>query len=396
MNKNILNTGVQVFIENYLNADILSVMLSKPRFKDISQKELVQQIESKKKAQSKLPTWFNTPGIYYPNKLHIAQTSSEITARYKATLVDGKTLADLTGGFGVDAYFFSQKIARVYHFEWDKELCQIVSYNSSILRVANMETHCSDGIEFLKSTDLRFDWIYVDPSRRDVSKNKVYKLEDCTPNISLHLDRIFSRTKHLLLKTSPLLDITAGIIELQHVHEMHVVAVNNEVKELLWILKNSPAPKDLPIKTINITNTGDEVFNFYWQKEKHALSDFSMPLRYLYEPNAALLKSGGFKVLGATLGLNKLQEHSHLYTANTRMEFPGRTFEILKVIPYNKKNMKAFKSKKANITTRNFPVSVAQLRKQYKILDGGDEYLFFTTDCTGERILIQCHKIKFP
>jgi hypothetical protein len=235
--------------------------------------------------------------------------------------------------------------------------------------------------------------IYIDPSRRDISKNKVYKLEDCTPNISLHLDLIFSRTNQLLIKTSPLLDITAGLLELQDVHEIHVVAVNNEVKELLWILKNTPAPKDLPVKTINLTNKGDEEFNFIWQKEKQAISDFSKPLRYLYEPNAALLKSGGFKILGNTLGLNKLHEHSHLYTSNTLVEFPGRTFEVSQTIPFNKRNMKVLKSKKANITIRNFPETVAQLRKQYKILDGGDLYLFFTTDCVGERVLIQCRKI---
>lgn len=393
MNKNILNTGVQVFIDNNLSADILSVLLFKPAFDEISQKELVQQIESKKKAQSKLPTWFKTPGIYYPNKLHIEQTSSEITASYKSDLVGGKTLVDLTGGYGVDAFFFSQKMTKVFHCEWDDELCQIVSHNSSILRVENMETHCIDGIEFLKNTDLKFDWIYVDPSRRDISKNKVYKLEDCTPNIAQHLELVFSRTDQLLLKTSPLLDITAGLLEFKQVQEIHVVSVNNEVKELLWILKNGPGPKDLPIKTINLTKKGNEVFNFYWQEEKRATSDLSTPLRYLYEPNAALLKSGGFKILGATLGLKKLQEHSHLYTSNTLIEFPGRTFEILQVLPYNNKNIKVMKGKKANITTRNFPETVAQLRKQYKIFDGGDKYVFFTTDYIGERIFIQCRKI---
>lgn len=393
MNKNILNTGVQVFIENNLNADILSVMLSKPIFDGISQKELVQQIESKKKALSKLPIWFNTPEIYYPNKLHLEQTSSEITARYKSSLVRGKTLADLTGGFGVDSYFFSQKMTEVFHCEWDDELCQIVAYNNSKLNVDNMETRCIDGIDFLKSTELKFDWIYVDPSRRDVSKNKVYKLEDCTPNITKHLDLIFSHTNQILLKTSPLLDITAGLLELKQVHEIQVVAVNNEVKELLWILKNAAGPKNLPIRTINLTKKRDEVFNFHWQEEKLAISNFSRPLRYLYEPNAALLKSGGFKILGATLGLKKLQEHSHLYTSNSQMEFPGRSFEIIKMINYNKKNMRPLKNNKANITTRNFPETVAQLRKQYKILDGGDEYWFFTTDLAGERILLQCRKV---
>ncbi len=394
MNKNILNTGVQVFINNNLNTDILSVLLSKPTFAGISQKELAQQIVSKKKALSKLPTWFNTPLIYYPNKLHIEQTSSEITARYKANLVDGKTLADLTGGFGVDAYFFSQKMTRVYQCEWDNELCQIVYYNNSKLSIDNIETRCIDGMEFLKNTDLKFDWVYLDPSRRDDLKNKVYRLEDCTPNISLHLELIFSRTNQVLLKTSPLLDITAGLLALKQVHEIHVVAVNNEVKELLWMLKNAPTPEDLPIKTINLTNKDNEIFNFYWQEEKQAISNFSRPLRYLYEPNAALLKSGSFKILGATLALNKLQEHSHLYTSKELVEFPGRTFEILEVVPYNKRNMKAFKGIKANITTRNFPETVAQLRKQYNILDGGDTFLFFTTDCEGIRVLIRCKKAQ--
>lgn len=393
MNKNILNTGVQVFIQNNLNTDILSVLLSRPSFEGISQKELAQQIESKKKAASKLPTWYNTPGIYYPNKVHIEQTSSELTALYKSNLVAGNTLADLTGGFGVDAHFFCQKIARVYHCEWDNELYQIVSHNNAILKVNNMETHCIDGIEFLQNTDLTFDWIYLDPSRRDVSKNKVFKLEDCSPNITRHLDLIFSRTNQVLLKSSPLLDITAGLLELNQVQEIHVVAVNNEVKELLWILKNAPVPKDIHVKTVNLTKKGNEVFNFFWEKEKQAISNFSKPLRYLYEPNAAVLKSGGFKILGSALGIYKLHEHSHLYTSNTLKEFPGRTFKIVQILHYNKKNIKAYNGKKANVTTRNFPETVAKLRKQYKILDGGNEYLFFTTDCTGARICIQGHKM---
>ncbi len=393
MNKNVLNTGVQVFIKNNLDTDILSVLLSGPKFNDVSQKELVQQIESKKKASAKLPTWHDTSGIYYPNKLHIEQTSSEITASYKSGLVHGKNLMDLTGGFGVDAYYFSRKMTRVYHCEWDQDLCQIVSHNNSILNVNNIETHCIDGIEFLKKTDLRFDWIYADPSRRDDLKNKVFKLEDCTPNITRHLDLIFSRTNQFLLKTSPLLDITAGLRELKQVHEIQVIAVNNEVKELLWILKNTIPPNNIPIKTINLTKKGDEVFVFKWQEEKRAISEFSSPLRYLYEPNAALLKSGGFKILGAALGLNKFHEHTHLYTSDTLKKFPGRTFEILEVIPYNKKNLKTLKGTKANITTRNFPETVAQLRKQHKILDGGEVFLFFTTTSSGERILIQCQKL---
>ena len=392
MNKNILNTGVQVFINNNLNTDILSVLLSRPTFEGISQKELVQQLESKNKARTKLPTWYNSPGIFYPPKLHIEQTSSEITARYKSALVAGKTLADLTGGFGVDSYFFSQKISKIIHCELSAELSEIAAHNFSILGISNVETHNADGIEFLKKHTQVLDWIYLDPGRRDDSRNKVYKLEDCTPNILLYLDLLFRHSKNILLKTSPLLDITAGLTALKGVQEIHVIAVQNEVKELLWVLKNQTVPRELPIKSINITNKGNEVFNFVWEEEKQATSEFSHPLRYLYEPNAAILKTGAFKSLGVHLGIKKLQEHSHLYTSEELIEFPGRTFEILEVIPYNNKNMRAFKGVKANVTTRNFPESVSKLRKDYKILDGGEGYFFFTTDYKDDRILIRCRK----
>ncbi|MGB5376473.1 THUMP-like domain-containing protein [Muriicola sp.] len=392
MNKNILNTGVQVFINNNLNTDILSVLLSRPTFEGISQKELVQQLESKNKARTKLPTWYNSPGIFYPPKLHIEQTSSEITARYKSALVAGKTLADLTGGFGVDSYFFSQKISKIIHCELSAELSEIAAHNFSILGISNVETHNADGIEFLKKHTQVLDWIYLDPGRRDDSRNKVYKLEDCTPNILMYLDLLFRHSKNILLKTSPLLDITAGLTALKGVQEIHVIAVQNEVKELLWVLKNQEVPRELPIKSINITNKGNEVFNFVWEEEKQATSEFSHPLRYLYEPNAAILKTGAFKSLGVHLGIQKLQEHTHLYTSEELIEFPGRTFEILEVIPYNNKNMRAFKGVKANVTIRNFPESVSKLRKDYKILDGGEGYFFFTTDYKDDRILIRCRK----
>ncbi|MGB5646174.1 MAG: class I SAM-dependent methyltransferase [Muriicola sp.] len=392
MNKNILNTGVQVFINNNLNTDILSVLLSKPTFEGISQKELVQQLESKNKAHTKLPTWYNSPGIFYPPKLHIEQTSSEITARYKSALVAGKTLADLTGGFGVDSYFFSQKISKVTHCELSAELSEIAAHNFSILGISNVETHNADGIEFLKKHTQVLDWIYLDPGRRDDSRNKVYKLEDCTPNVLLHLDLLFKHSKNILLKTSPLLDINAGLTSLKGVQEIHVIAVQNEVKEILWVLKDQTVPQELPIKSINITNQGNEVFNFVWEDEKQATSKFSHPLCYLYEPNVAILKTGAFKSLGVHLGIKKLQEHSHLYTSEELIEFPGRTFEILEVIPYKNKNMRAFKGVKANVTTRNFPESVSKLRKDYKILDGGEMYFFFTTDYKDNRILIRCRK----
>jgi 16S rRNA G966 N2-methylase RsmD len=392
LNENILNTGVQLFIENNLNADILSVLLSGPIFKGISQKEIAQQIEGKKKAQTKLPSWYNTPGVYYPKKVNLEQTSSEITAIYKAGLVTGKYLADLTGGFGVDAYFFSHSMEKVVHCEWDQELHAIVNHNAKAMGAGKIEFICGDGIEFLKKNTMPLDWVYLDPSRRDDSSKKVFQLSDCMPDVSLHQELILEHSKAAMIKTSPLLDITAGLAQLQKVHEVHVVAVNNEVKELLWLLRQEEPPRDVLIKTVNLRKKTTEVFEFYSLDEKKAISSYAPPAFYLYEPNSAILKSGGFKILGVQLGLNKLHEHSHLYTSESLLEFPGRAFKIEQVMSFNKKSMRSLKNIRANVTTRNFPETVASLRSQFRIKDGGDIYLFFTTNNVGERIVVQCIK----
>jgi 16S rRNA G966 N2-methylase RsmD len=393
LNKYILNTGVQVFISNNLNADILSVLLAKPHFEGLSQKELAEQIEAKKKCKNKLPAWYNTPNIYYPKKLHIEQSSSEITAKYKAGIVSGKLLLDLTGGIGVDSYYFSDTIDEVVHCEWNKELHEIATYNYGILKRSNIHTHHIDGLSFLENTELHFDWIYLDPSRRDDSKKKVFQLSDCTPDISKNLELILKKGAHVLLKTSPLLDIASGMQELKNVREIHIVAVNNEVKELLWILDAKTPVTPVSIKTINLTKGGNEVFDFLLLAERDAKTNYSSPMKFLYEPNAAIMKSGAFKIIGNTYGVMKLHEHSHLYTSSVLVDFPGRAFEIIKQVPYNKNALKDLSIEKANITTRNFPESVATIRKRFKISDGGEVFLFFTTNMLGKRIVLQCKKV---
>jgi 16S rRNA G966 N2-methylase RsmD len=393
LNKYILNTGVQVFISNNLNADILSVLLAKPHFEGLSQKELAEQIEAKKKCKNKLPAWYNTPNIYYPKKLHIEQSSSEITAKYKAGIVSGKLLLDLTGGIGVDSYYFSDTIDEVVHCEWNKELHEIATYNYGILKRSNIHTHHIDGLSFLENTELHFDWIYLDPSRRDDSKKKVFQLSDCTPDISKNLELILKKGAHVLLKTSPLLDIASGMQELKNVREIHIVAVNNEVKELLWILDAKTPVTPVSIKTINIAKGGNEVFDFLLLAERDAKTNYSSPMKFLYEPNAAIMKSGAFKIIGNTYGVMKLHEHSHLYTSSVLVDFPGRAFEIIKQVPYNKNALKDLSIEKANITTRNFPESVATIRKRFKISDGGEVFLFFTTNMLGKRIVLQCKKV---
>ncbi|MFT4832299.1 MAG: 16S rRNA G966 N2-methylase RsmD [Psychroserpens sp.] len=393
MNRNILHTGVQHFINENLNTDIVSVLLKKVSFDGVGTKELVQQIEAKKKCDTKLPIWFKTTGIYYPDKLNIEQTSSEITAQYKANLVNGKSMIDLTGGLGVDSYFFSKKMEQVVHCELDKNLSEIAEYNYDILGVKNIYCLPKNGLDYLEDSTQKFDWIYVDPSRRNNVKGKVFMLSDCLPDVPNNLSLLFKKATSILIKTSPLLDFTIGINELRSVKEIHVVAIKNEVKELLWILEKDYLG-EISIKTINFNTGKDEKFDFGWGDEKRNISQFGLPKTYLYEPNSAILKSGAFKTIGNTFGLKKLQEHSHLYTADKLVDFPGRTFNIEKIIPYNKKSIQKLGIQKANVTARNFPESVEGFRKKHKIKDGGNDYVFLTTNCLKEKTILICKKIQ--
>lgn len=392
MNTNILDSPVQEFIRDRSHTDPMSILLKPAFFKEVSNKELVQQIEARNKCKDKLPIWHSTPNIYYPGKLNIEQTSSEATALYKAGLVAGASLFDITGGLGVDSYFFSDTIDQVHHCEMNGELSKIAQHNFTVLGKTNIKTHIGDGIAFLKNSPLQFDWIYVDPSRRHDAKGKVFLLSDCIPNIPKDLDAIFESTPNIMIKTAPLLDISAGLKELQFVKEIHVIAVKNEVKELLWILKKGYSDA-VSIQTINLHPKHTEAFRFSPTEEKLAISSYSAPLQFLYEPNASILKSGAFKTVGNQFQLYKLHEHTHLYTHQDQITFPGRVFKIERVLTFNKKEIQQLKLKKANITTRNFPTSVAEIRKKFKIKDGGEDYLFFTTDMNGEKIVIHCRKV---
>lgn len=390
MNKDILDTDAQQFILKNINADISSLLLKKPVSEEIKQQELVEQIEAKKKSKIKLKTWFETRNIYYPNKLNIEQTSSEQTAKYKAELVHGKSLIDLTGGFGVDCFYFSKKIDSITHCEINKNLSDIVQHNYKQLKCDNITTLATNGIEHLKNTSDTFDWIYIDPSRRSDIKGKVFLLNDCLPNVSEHIDLLLSKSNNILIKTSPLLDITNGLNELKFVKEIHIVALKNEVKELLFVVEKNYT-NNVTIITSNIKNTKTDKFSFSLNQTE--IASYSLPKKFLYEPNSAILKSGAFNEVALNFKLQKLHKHSHLYTNDDLIEFPGRTFEITEVIAFNKKELKKrFKKQQFNITTRNFPKTVADIRKELLLKDGGNEYLFFTTNTKNEKIVIQCTK----
>ncbi|MGB5499551.1 MAG: class I SAM-dependent methyltransferase [Maribacter sp.] len=371
----------------------MSVLLKKNDFGTISPMELVEQIEAKNKCKNKLPSWYKTPKIYYPNKLNIEQCSSELTAEYKARIVGGKSLADLTGGFGVDSFYFSKKMEQVFHCEINENLSEIVAHNFDVLGVMNTKVIALDGLDFLRNSKGTYDWIYLDPSRRSESKRKVFLLSDCTPDIIEHLELLFKKSRNILLKTAPLLDISSGLKQLKNVKEIHVVAINNEVKELLWVMQVG-FKDEVKVKTINLKKASKETYGFIWSEEKRTSLTITKPQNFLYEPNAAILKTGAFKLIAQDFKVGKLHLHSHLYTSEALVDFPGRSFKIENVIDYNKKELKKFSGIKANITVRNFPESVENIRKRFKIKDGGDDYLFFTTINKNQFKVIQCTKIN--
>ncbi len=388
MNAKILHNEVQEFIHEHLDSDISKALFKGSPFQDVSIQELAEQIEAKKRAKYKLPTWYETPQIYYPNKLNIEQTSSEITAAYKANLVSGDSIIDLTGGFGIDTFYFSKVFKHVTHCEINTILSKIVAHNYEQLNIQHIKIISQDGLSYLPSEG-RFDWIYLDPSRRNDTKGKVFLLEDCLPNVPENLEMLFEHTDHLLIKVSPMLDITSAINELNFVKEVHVVAVNNEVKELLFVLVKDYTAQ-VNVKTIDIGPKKHQHFDALFKQKPNI--EFSKPQTYLYEPNAAILKAGLFNEL-AKLSVSKLHQHSHLYTSAAPVDFPGRSFIIKHVVPYDKKLLKKLIStNKANMTTRNFSQTVAEIRKRTKIKEGGHQYLFFTKDMNDNYIVLICEK----
>jgi hypothetical protein len=391
LNTEILNTEIQEFISNNLKTEVSKILLKGTDFGTVSAKEIIEQIEAKTKCEKKLPTWFSSEKIYYPNKLNIEQTSSEVTADYKAKLFTGNSIIDITGGFGVDCFCFSKHFEMVTHCEINQKLSALVNYNYAQLKVDNIITISSNGIDYLLSKKDTYDWIYIDPSRRHESKGKVFFLKDCLPNVPQHLDILFERANNIAIKTSPLLDLSIGINELKQVKDIHIIAVKNEVKELLWILENN-YEDDITINTTNISESNIETFSFQLKSESTSNMTYSNPLKYLYEPNAAILKSGAFNTVSKQFKVSKLHQHSHLYSSNELLVFPGRTFKIQTIIDYNKKDLKALNISKANITTRNFPETVQQIRQKHRIKDGGNTYIFFTTNYLNKKIVIVCAK----
>ena len=393
MKSEILNPEIQQFINANLHSDVAKLALKKNPFPEVDFATILNQISAKSKAKHKLPTWFETENIIYPSKISVEQTSSEKTAMYKSGLISGENLIDLTGGFGVDDYYFSKKMKSVVHCEMNYELSDLANHNFQHLKATNIKCFAGDSLEILKNLNQQFDWIYIDPSRRSEAKGKVFMLRECLPNVPDLLENYFKFSENILVKTAPILDISAGLIELSNVKTIHIIALENEVKELLWEIKRGYSG-EVEIKTANILKDKTEGLDFDLSEEY--IANLGLPKKYLYEPNSTIMKSGAFDAVGAIFNMDKLHVNSHLYTSDEIIDFPGRSFKIEQVFPYAKAEMKTFlQNKKANITVRNFPETVESIRKKWKIADGGDSYCFFTTDLNSNKIIVLCTKIKF-
>ncbi|WP_445458362.1 THUMP-like domain-containing protein [Flavobacterium sp. HNIBRBA15423] len=388
--KLLLETEIQEFINTNIENDVSKLALHKNDF-STDYISIINQIVSKQKAKKKLPTWFKTPNILYPSKVSVEQTSSEKAAKYKASLISGEKLIDLSGGFGIDDYYFSTVFQKVVHCEINPELSFIVKHNFEQLGKKNIECILGESSKTLKNLNQKFSWIYIDPSRRNDIKGKVFLLKDCEPNVPELLPFYFNYSNSILIKTAPLLDIQSGLLELQFVKRIHIIAIENEVKELLWEIENH-YKDDITITSINIEKEATQIVTTSLSEDY--MASFSVPKKYLYEPNTSILKSGNFNAISQLYKIDKLHQHSHLYTSEEKIDFPGRSFKIDTIIPFQKKEIKThLQNTKMNITTRNFPIKVDEIRKKYKIKDGGTIFAFFTTDIQNNKIVLLCSKI---
>lgn len=377
------------FIHTHKHKPLSAIALLLSKHPELDKHFILNQINGLQKAKLKLPTFYENENIIYPTGLSMEQCSSEQTGLFKSKLVQGKTVVDLTGGFGVDAYFFAKQFLEVSYVEQSSELFTIVKNNFEVLNtpIQCYQSNCED---FLTKNTQLFDLAYIDPSRRDESK-RVFKLAECTPNLIELLPQLLKTAKQVLIKTSPLLDIKQTLKDLDKVSKVWVVSVNNDCKEVLYLVENSVtiSPEIVAVNLSKNTST----FSFNYESEVNTSVDFSEPLSYLYEPNASVLKAGGFKSIAAQFGINKLAVNTHLYTSEKLVvNFPGRCFKINHTLEYNEKSFKVLGIKKANITARNFPDSIEQIKKKLKLTDGGNDYVFAARDLNDKPVLIVCCK----
>lgn len=386
-----MNETTKQFIRNNLNVDVPTLALRKaPVGTDFSL--ALRQIEARQLLQKKVPEWSDNEDLLFPAHLSIEQCSSEATARYKAQLLQGHSFADLTGGLGVDTYYLSQSFQQANYVERQPELCDLAKHNFEVLN-ADIKVWNETAENYLNHCEPK-DCLYLDPARRDTFGRKTVSISDCTPDVVVLQDRLLQRAEKVMIKLSPMLDISKALEELKSVKEVHVVAVNNECKELNFIMERGFSGQ-LTLFAANLL-TNQPVISFTVAEEHDCPLHIAEGIgQYLYEPNAALMKAGCYKLLAERFSLLKLHKNSHLYTSETLVsDFPGRIFIVESWAGYNKKvkNTLLNDLDKANLAVRNFPLSVDALRKTLKLKEGGETYLFATTLRGEEKVIIRTKK----
>lgn len=373
----------KTFLKNHAKDDTQKLRLRFHQKKDLLYAQLIDQIEARQRLKKKNADWVKNNQLVFPPKLNTEQSSSQSTAKYKASLLKGEAFIDITGGLGVDTAAFSKQFKKGHYCELSSYLCVLAKHNFSELEL-NIEVHNSDGFEVLKKID-HVDLVYIDPARRIEGKRMV-SLKDCEPDVTQHIDLIFEKTTNLLIKTSPLLDITAVTKEIPFIKTVHVVSVNNECKELLFYCENGFSG-NAKLLAINLIDHKTDLL----EKEDSPEPTYSQPERYLYEPNASIMKAGLFRELAAKFNLKKLHPNSHLFTSeDLQTAFPGKVFEITNIhAPFRK----SLKGEAFNIVVRNFNKKPDQIKKKLKLKDGGARFLFATTLNDEKKAFILCNKV---
>ena len=438
-----MNQATQDFIRQHQDDDVRQLAFLGSKYPEVDMPFALDQIRGRKMARVKLPRWASIDGIIYPPHISMEQCSSEATALYKAELAErllnqqkikicefttkdtvapkfaknegtcenqGKVgFADLTGGFGVDFSYIAERLGvRAMYVERQEHLCEKAKENFLRLGLANAEVKNGDGIEVLHTLE-HLSLISIDPARRDDAGNKVVSLKDCTPDVTVLQEEMLSKADYVVIKLSPMLDWHRAISELSHVREVHIISVNNECKELLLVLSArnmgdmEASSADGEVKrTVNLRiYCVNDAQSFVCEKSDMEASSVKIApstleeMQYLYEPNASLMKAGCFGVLSGRYDARMLSKNSHLFVSREPIAvFPGRSFRIIAVSSFNKKELKRHLSgiTKANIATRNFPLSVAELRKRLKLKDGGETYIFATTLSDESHVLVITEK----
>lgn len=378
---------VKAFIHEHQKKPAAEIALLLSKKPALPKEYILNQINGIQRAVKKFPFLLDLDGFEYPDSRAIEQSSSQESAKYKAQLVKGKSVIDLSGGMGMDSYFLSKEFEEVHYIEQNASLFQITSSNfSNSLQASNIEAYSTDALYFLNHFDRKVDLIYLDPDRRSI-KEKAFQIEDCEPNVAELLPLIFQKSKYCLIKLSPMLDITQALGQLKQCKEVHVVSIKNECKELLFLLERDYEGEPIIIAE-ELEERNHYSFHFHLSNEKQLSISYNEPQQFLYEPAAAIRKAGAFKTIADNFKIEKLAVNTHLYTSAERKEgFPGRVLRVLDIIPPKKGLVK-----KANVVSRNFPMEVEGIKRKYKISDGGNTFLYACSLGSGKKVFIHCEK----